>query len=50
VLAEIDAARRGFAAEAMQGLGETECAAARAALLRLKANLLAPDADAGEAA
>jgi MarR family transcriptional regulator for hemolysin len=50
VLAEIDAARRSFAAEAMQGLGEAERTAAREALLRLKANLLAPEADAGEAA
>jgi DNA-binding MarR family transcriptional regulator len=50
VLAEIDATRRSFAAEAMQGLDEAERAAARTALLRVKANLLAPEADAGEAA
>ena len=50
VLREIDAARHDFAAEAMQGLDATELAAARAALLRVKCNLLAPEADSGEAA
>jgi MarR family transcriptional regulator, transcriptional regulator for hemolysin len=55
VLAELDAVRQEFAAEAMQGLDAAELAAARAALLRVKSNLLAPepsalDAETGEAA
>jgi DNA-binding MarR family transcriptional regulator len=50
VLAEIDAARRAFDAAATRNLPEPQRAAAIAALLRMKSNLLASADDTGEAA
>ncbi|MCO6415713.1 MarR family transcriptional regulator [Siccirubricoccus sp. KC 17139] len=50
VLAEIEAVRAAFSAEALQGIDPALCEAAAAALQAMKANLLAAEPETGTAA